>query len=85
MYGRPGGKLTEPILVGLCGSVWVSGLYLNAPDPDIDHLEIVLIFQASLGMGNGRYWMEFLELGPCPQAFGASFLPSSSTCCLWMG
>ena len=59
MYGRPGGKLTEPILVGLCGSVWVSGLYFNAPDPDIDLLEIVPIFQASLGMGNGRYWMEY--------------------------
>nr|CAI9700973.1 unnamed protein product [Rangifer tarandus platyrhynchus] len=34
------------------------GLYLNAPDPDIDLLEIVLIFQASLGMGNGS--------GRCP-------------------
>ena len=48
---RPGGKCPEPILGGLCGSVWVSGLYLNALDLDID-LEVVLILQASLGMGS---------------------------------
>lgn len=49
MYGRPGDKRTEPLLGGLCGSVWVPGLYFNAPDPDID-LEVVLILQDSLGM-----------------------------------